>query len=168
MKIRTIAYIGILIVLEIIMTRFVQIPVPVLPFHTDRISLGFLPIALAGAAFGPITGALTAAVADVIRATIFPQGTINLLFTVTAALRGGVYGLFFREKVTFPRVLTVSLLIFVFLNLLLNSYFVHISYGTPFLPFLSMKAVTSSINLVVQILVLGFVLEPLKKNMLRG
>lgn len=168
MKVKTITYVGIFIALEILMTRFVQVPFELIPaFATskDRISMGFLPVALSASMFGPGIGALTAAVADVIRALILPQGgAFNPAFSVSAALRGAVYGVFLHKSITRKRIFWASTIIAVFINILLNSFFVYFFYTKKFEIFVFIKLATNAINWAVQVIVLGAVLEPLKKR----
>jgi len=158
---RVVVYVGILIALEIILTRFVQIN---LPFSKDRVSIGFLPVAVSGALFGPVIGGITAGIADVIRANILAQGDFNPLFTLSAALRGVIYGLFLYKHINFKRILFSSALIFIFINSIMNSYIVHLWYGTPFDKFLMYKIIASAINFLVQLVVLNLVLPIIKKN----
>ena len=164
---RAIVFIGLFIGLAVIMTRFLQIPAYFIPNFNDRISLGFIPIALSGSLFGPAGGALVGGLEDLIRALIFPQGDINLLFTVNAALRGAVYGICLK-KMNIRNIIIASIIIFAFNNTLIISAIIHLCYGVPFLAAITGKVGVSAINCVVQIIVLtalGLPIErTLKKN----
>lgn len=165
---RKIIYAGILIGLEIVLTRFVQIPlnwIPILNLSKDRISLGFLPVALSGILLGPIYGGVIAGIADVIRAIILPVGgAFNPLFTISAVLRGVIYGLVLGKKQSFTRVVLASLIIYIFVNNLLNTLFVHYSYGTPFYAFFTAKIFINTINFIVQVIILNIVAKPIKER----
>ncbi len=154
---------GLLCTLEIVLTRFVQIPVAIGTF-TDRVSLGFLPIMLSGAFFGPVTGGITGGVADIIRAILFPQGPFNPLFSISAILRGIIYGIILHKKITFPRMLISSIIIFILINNLLTDYFISISYGNPFTAVLVSRILTTSANLVVQLLIGSAIGLPLERK----
>ncbi|MBQ7718193.1 MAG: folate family ECF transporter S component [Clostridia bacterium] len=164
MKIKKYIYIGILIVLAIILTRFVQIPLVFIPGFNDRISLGFLPVALGGSLFGPLGGALVGGLEDLIRALIFPQGDINLLFTLNAALRGVIYGLLLK-KMNIKNIVIASIIIFILNNTLIMSGIISIYYGVPFWASLIKKAGVSAVNCVIQIIVLSSVGIPIERKL---
>lgn len=156
---------ALLMALEIILTRFVQIPFTFLGGFVDKISLGFLPVALSGALFGISGGTIVGALADIIRAIIFPQGgVINPLFTITAALRGGVYGAFYKSGMSFFKVLISSLLIFL-INVFLVGFFISISYGNPYKAVLITRLPTSAVQSVVQLIVLSLVGSPIERKL---
>lgn len=163
---RKFAYLGVFTALAIVLTRFVQIPLMFIPGFNDRISLGFLPVALSGAMFGPAGGAIVGGLEDLIRALIFPQGDINLLFTVNAALRGAIYGLLLK-KMNVKNIIIASIIIFVLNNTLIISSIISLCYGAPFLAAITGKAGVSVINCIVQIIVLialGIPIERTLKN----
>lgn len=164
-KTKVFVVLGLLCALEIILTRFVQIPISLFGSFTDRISLGFLPIMLAGAFFGPIAGGITGGLSDIIRALILPQGPFNPLFTVPAILRGVVYGLILNKKITFPRILTASLLIFLLINVLLTNYLINFSYGNPFLTVLIGRIPTTTFNFIVQLSIGSLIGIPLERDL---
>ncbi|HOE57609.1 MAG TPA: folate family ECF transporter S component, partial [Bacillota bacterium] len=58
---KTISFVGLLISMEIIFTRFLALQTPII-----RIGFGFIPIAFSGIMFGPVIGGLTAAIADIL------------------------------------------------------------------------------------------------------
>lgn len=66
-KVNKIVYMGLLIALKVILTRFLSIQTPIV-----RIGFGFLPIAVAGIMFGPIFAGI-AAIADILGMIIFPK-----------------------------------------------------------------------------------------------
>ena len=158
------AYIGMLIALAIIMTRFVQIPLTFIPGFNDRISLGFLPTAISGSLFGALGGGLVGGIEDLIRALIFPQGDINLLFTLNAALRGVIYGLLLK-KMNVKNIVIASIIIFILNNTLIMSGIISIYYGVPFWASLIKKGGVSAVNCVVQIIVLSAVGIPIERKL---
>ncbi len=163
---RALVFAGLLIALEILLSRFVQIPVPGFALSKDRISLGFLPVAAGGMLYGPFGGGLIAALSDIIRAILLPQGgAINPLFTVTAALRGVLYGLFLKKGQNPKRILAVSAIIFFVVNLGLNSAFTAYSYGGTFMARLVMKLPAAVSNFLLQLVVLIPVLPKLERRL---
>lgn len=157
-------FMGLLVGLAIVFTRFVQIPVS-LPFgFSDRVSLGFLPVAIAGSLFGTFGGALVGGIEDLIRAIIFPQGAFNPLFTANAALRGAVYGLTLK-KMNFTNVLIASIIVFLLNNTLIISAIISFFYGQPFSAAIVSKLPVSALNCVVQVLVLSLAGIPIERKL---
>ncbi len=154
---------ALLIALEIILTRFIQIPIPIDGF-TNRVSLGFLPVAVAGMLYGPFGGGLLAALSDIIRALLFPQGAINPLFTLTAFLRGLTYGTFLQRKSMPHRITIASLIDYIVLNLGLNPFFTFISYGGTFWSRFMTALPVSSVNFVLRLSLLLLVLPSLERS----
>ncbi len=163
---RALVFAGLLIALEIILTRFVQIPIPYFEQSKDRISVGFLPVAVGGMLFGATGGGIIAGVGDVIRAIVFPQGgAINPFFTMTATLRGVLYGAFLKKAPRPVPVLLVSLLILTAVNLGLNSLITALCYGGTFWARLITKLVPALVNFVLQLAVLIPVLPKLERSL---
>ncbi|MGO5023655.1 folate family ECF transporter S component [Lawsonibacter sp. LCP25S3_G6] len=82
-----------LIAIQIVLVRFISIQTPF-----QRISFGFLPLAMAGILFGPGYSCLVAAVADFLGAVLFPVGPFWPGFTIVTACSGLIYGLVLHEK----------------------------------------------------------------------
>ena len=149
--------------LYVVLNRFVSIPI------SSGIKIGFSMVApiMAGALYGPISGALVYGLGDLIGALLFPQGPCHLWglflcpesFIQSRLLKG-------RENSSFFRILTVLIpavvncLVF---GLLLNTLWVSQLYGSKtylgwFLYRLPQYAVMIPVNCV-----LGFSLQPLAK-----
>ena len=131
--------------LDVILTRFLSIQTQFL-----RIGFGFLPVAVAGIAYGPFWGAVTGAVGDILGMIIYPPAEYFPGFTLTALLTGVVFGLFlYRRPVTILRVLLASAAVCIFLNLLLDTLWLNIMYGNSFLALLPARVVKCIINIPV-------------------
>lgn len=156
---------GLLIALEVVLTRFIQIPVTLLPNFEDKVSLGFLPVFLAGSLYGVSGGGAVAAIGDILRAVVFPQGgSINLLYTVNATLRGVTYGAFLHSKVSLPRILLASAVILT-LNIFLLGFFISFSIGTDYFVVLLSRIPTSITNFIVQSIMLCVLGKPLERRL---
>ena len=90
---KIITELGLLIALQVILTRFMSIHTPIV-----RIGFGFLPLAMTSILYGPWVGGITAVIADLIGFTLFPTGTYFPGFTLTAFLTGFTYGILFHNK----------------------------------------------------------------------
>ena len=157
-------FMGLLVGLAIVFTRFVQIPITLPLGFNDKVSLGFLPVAIAGSLFGAVGGGLVGGIEDLIRALIFPQGAFNPFFTVNAALRGVVYGAMLK-KMNFANVLIASVVIFLLNNTLIISAIISFFYGQPFYAALVSKLPVSALNFVVQVLVLYLAGMPIERKL---
>ena len=157
-------FMGLMIALEIVLTRFIQIPITLLPGFEDKVSLGFLPVALSGALFGIGGGAAVGALGDFIRAIILPQGgAINPLYTINATARGAVYGAVLKN-VSILRAIIASALIMV-LNIFLLGFFISISYGSSYGAVLLTRIPTSIPNFIVQSALLCLVGKPIVRKL---
>ena len=135
------------IALNIILTRFLAINTQFL-----RISLGMIPVALAGAAFGPVWGGVCGAVSDILGMLIFPSGAYFPGFTLTAALTGIIYGLFlFRGngRHTLRNTLIASFLVCIGCNLFLDTLWLYIMYGSGFLAILPARIIKCALNIPI-------------------
>jgi len=127
-NIKKIVFLALLIALEVVLTRFLSITTPIV-----RIGFGFLPIALAGIFLGPVYGMLAGALSDLLGFFLFPQGTYFPGFTLTAALRGLIFGLVHTgRKVTFNRTFISSALTTIICDLFLNTIWLHLLYGNAY------------------------------------
>ena len=147
-----IVYIGVLTAMEIVLNRFLSINA-----WNLKIGFSFVPVAIAGMLFGPIPAATVAALGDFVGALVFPIGPYFPGFTFTAFLTGIVFGFFLKGKTTVPRVLAAVGINQLILSLLLNSLWISVLYGSPYLPLLSTRIVQCAVLIPVEIiLILAF------------
>lgn len=159
-----IVYLGILTALEIVLDRFLSVQA-----WNIKIGFSFLPIAAAGMLFGPLAGAVVAALGDFLGAVLFPIGPYFPGFTLTAALTGLTFGLFLRKRRSVLRTLAAVSVNMLLLSFLLNSLWISILYGTPFSTLLAVRAVQCAVLGPVQFLVLillGRVLDTYGKRLI--
>ena len=90
MKISTkdMAYLSLLIALNIVLTRIASIRIPIGGTEAIRIGFGGFPIVFAGIMFGPAAGGIVGAIGDIVGYWINPMGGYMPHFTLTAALTG--------------------------------------------------------------------------------
>lgn len=88
---------SILTAISVILTRFFGIPIPIGGLPALRITFGAIPIGLVGIVFGPIAGALSGTVADLVGFMINPMGGMYFPgFTLSAALSGFIPGIVYK------------------------------------------------------------------------
>lgn len=146
-KTRILVTVGLLIALDIILTRFLAIQTPIL-----RISLGFIPLALSGMLFGPLTGGITAALSDILGMMILPSGAYFPGFTFSAFCSGCIYGIFLhkKERSLLRTALAVTLIISV-VDLGLNTLWLSFITGKAALILLWPRLTKSLLILPVQV-----------------
>lgn len=146
----TIVCVALLVALDVILTRFLSIQTQFL-----RIGFGFLPIAVAGIAYGPVWGFVCGAVGDILGMIIYPTAAYFPGFTLTAALTGVVFGLLlYNNKTSIARIIIASVIVCVFLNLMLDTLWLHIMYGDAFLAILPGRIIKCIINIPVYAIVI--------------
>ncbi len=154
---------GVLVAMEIVLSRFLSIST-----WNTKIGFGFVPVAAAAILLGPVGGAICGGLADFLGAILFPIGPYFPGFTLTAALTGLVFGLFFHKEQTPLRVGGAVLINQFILGLLINSYWISILYGSDLRALLATRVVQSCILTVVQIagvLVLAKVLDRVRPSL---
>jgi ECF transporter S component (folate family) len=145
---RIFVFMGLLIALEIILTRFLSIQLPIV-----RIGFGFIAVSMAGMMLGPVAGGVTAALADVIRMMLFPMGTYFPGFTLSAFLSGAIYGLFLhRKQKSILRIAVPVVLIRLFVDICLNSIWLYILTKKAVIPMMIARVTTSAVMIPVQII----------------
>lgn len=82
--------------LSVILTRFASVRVTIGAVEGIRLGVGALPNILAGVVLGPLYGAFSGAVADIVGFFLSPLGGYMPHFTLTAALTGAIPGAVYR------------------------------------------------------------------------
>lgn len=155
--------IGLLIAVEIILTRLLSINF----IPSIRIGFGFLPVALTAIMFGPYWAAASYALGDVIGIHLFPVATAPPFygFTITAFLTGLIFGFSFHKKlITYKRVFITALIVCIPLNLGLDTYWLSLLMNKGFLVLLPVRIIKVGIHIILQTLLIPTVWNRLKNN----
>ena len=145
--------ISLLIAIEVILTRFCSIQTPIV-----RIGFGFLPIAIIGMMYGPLSAGIAYAIGDLLGMALFPSGSFFPGFTLTAFLTGATYGLFLYNKPkTWPRIIGSVLTVCLVLNLGLDTYWLSILMGKGYLALLPTRIIKAALMIPVQTLIIGII-----------
>lgn len=149
---------GLLVACEIVLSRF-------LSFSAWNLKIGFafLPVVLAAVLIGPLAGGIVAALGDFIGAILFPIGAYFPGFTLTAFLTGFIFGLFLSKEQTMPRIIGAVAINQLILSFLLNSLWISILYGAPFIPLLGTRIVQVAVLAPVQVVVIKLILPAVKR-----
>ncbi len=123
------ATVGVLVALYVIINRFCSINV-----WNLSIGLTFIPLAVAAILMGPLKAGLVGGLGDFIGAIIFPFGPYFPGFTLTAFLKGIVFGVALYKKASFVRILSSSAIVEFVLSLFLQSFWIFYLYGAKTYP----------------------------------
>lgn len=146
---KTIAVMGVLVAMEILLSRFLSIST-----WNLKIGFNFVPVALAAMLLGPIKAGIVWALADFLGATLFPIGPYFPGFTLTQFLMGVVFGLFLYKKQSPARITAAVAINQLVLGLLLNTYWISKLYGSPFMPLLITRIWQTAVLVPVQLVMI--------------
>ena len=162
-KTRSLVAMAMLLALAVVL-GFVSVQVT----ESLRVGFSFLPNALAGQMFGPVGGMLVGGLADILKYIVKPTGPFFPGFTISGVLGGLIYGLvLYKKPTTLPRVILSQVLIAVFVNMLLNTYWLTILYGNSFLAIWPARIVSNLITLPINIILYYLVATLLEKAGIR-
>ncbi|EHO51107.1 folate family ECF transporter S component [Lentilactobacillus kisonensis] len=154
-KLRTldVVVLGVLMALTLILGRFT------VGTEFLRLSFGFVITAIAGYLYGPLWTSVMAAVGDVI-GTLISGSPYFPGFTVSAILGAAIYGFFFyNQAISWKRVIFSQLIIAIFVNAALNTFWLTVLYKTPFFALLPIRTLKEAIMTPIQIAIIYFVLN---------
>lgn len=118
-----------------------------------RIGFAFLANELGGMLFGPVVGALMGGLIDVVKYLVNPVGPFFPGLTLSAVLTGLVYGMvLYRRPLSIKRIIVANSLVSVFINLLLNTYWMSILYGNAYMALLPARAAKQIIMLPLEVI----------------
>lgn len=144
---RSIAFMGMLMALDLILTRFFAIPTQFV-----RISFAFIPTVFMAMYFSPIITGTANALTDIMGASLFPTGPFFPGFTLTAFLSGFIYStIYYKKEMTLKRIIIANLIVTVLCNLILNTFWLYLMYGKGALAFIPTRIISSSILFVVHV-----------------
>lgn len=124
------------------------------------VSFGFVPIAAAGMLLGPVGSILTATVADLIGALLFPSGPFHPGFTLSAALQGAIYGFaLYAPYVGKRRIVLGQLAITLGINLVLNTLLIVPMVGKGFWALLPLRALKNALFFPIEVIVVSKLCE---------
>ncbi|MDD3243938.1 MAG: folate family ECF transporter S component [Eubacteriales bacterium] len=120
-----------------------------------KIGFGFLTSAMIGMLFGPVVAMAAGAMGDILGFFLYPRGAYFFGFTLSAALGGLVYGLFFyRREVKLLPAFLAKLTINLFINVCLNTLWNSMLGGRGFFVLLPARALKNLILWPIESLLL--------------
>ena len=150
---------ALLLAISVILTFF---EIPLTQFLEIRFTM--LPLAAAGMLLGPIYGCLIGALSDIIGFIVRPTGPYFPGFTLTTALIGLICGLLLYKKHDIVRIIIACVIVGMAINLLLQTEWLSLLYGTPFIVLLAARVVKELIMLPIHIVLVTLILKLFDKS----
>lgn len=154
--------------ISLIFTRFFATYLVVLGSNSVRISLGNLPLYLAGLLLGPLAGGLAGIGADLMGMLFFPSGAYFPGFTLTACLSAVIPALLkkkMKSEIKWPQICGILMITETICSVGLNTLWLHILYGIPYFPLLPPRILVTAIMVAVNTLLLAPLYRRLKREM---
>ena len=151
--------------LEIVLERFCSFQA-----WNLRVGFSFTALALAGMLFGPAAAGGVGAAGDLIGMLLFPNGTFFPGFTLTAVLKGLVYGFFLHRSQKAGRIIGAVLVVELILSQCLQTLWLSILYGSPYEAIFVTRLTQTAVMIPVQLLVLfalSKIIRPLQLQLLQ-
>lgn len=118
----------------------------------DFLKIGFssLPQQMVGMLFGPAVGGVFGGVADIVKYIIKPTGAFFPGFTISGIVSGLIYGFaFYKKPLKLSRVIVANVIIMIFVNMVMNTYWLTLLYGTGFFAILPGRVVKEIVMCVI-------------------
>ena len=128
-----------------------------------KIGLAFLPVYAAAYLYGPWAAALVGGLGDLVGALAFPIGPYFPGFTLSCALTGVIFGLLLKGGKPFKRIVLAAAADQVIVGLLMNTFWISLLYGSPFLQLMEIRAVQATVMFILEILVIRLMESPMRK-----
>ena len=141
----------------------IKIPIAV----ESRVSVTFIPVAVAAYLMGPIAGILVGGIGDLLSCLLFPSGPYYPGFTVSSMLVGAIYGFFFigrKKSMMRLRVIGATAVITVGVNMLLNTLWLADLYEKAYFVFLISRSIKNLIVFPFQVIITIILLESLDRT----
>ena len=166
-KAKKVAFSGMFIALSIIFTRFLSHMIFIGGVQAIRLSFGDLPIILSGIVLGPVYGAFTGALADLVGFPFNPQGSYFPGFTLSAALSGllpGLMGIVFKRKWTWLSLSVVISITIIITSIILNTLWLNMMMGRAFVVLLPPRIIAALILIPIYVIVTKLFVKHLIKD----
>lgn len=159
----SVAICGMLLALRIVLGYYANFTLAAFP--GVKFSLVFIPTAICGMILGPVPTAIMGGCGDML--SFFLNSTGGAYFpgwTINAALSGLVYGmLLYKNNATLPRVIISKLIITIFVELLLGTFWLTVQYGFPYFEYLAARALKQLVTTPFEIIVIFSLVSVVKK-----
>lgn len=129
-----------------------------------HLSFEFLPFASLSMLFGPVAGAMSGGLSDIINYIINPKGAFFPGFTISAMVSGIIYGIaFYKKEISVKRCIFAEIAIVVIVDILLNTLWLSLLYGKGFFVLLPMRIIKNVVMIPINVTMMYFVLKLVDK-----
>ena len=129
-----------------------------------RIGFSGIPNRIVEFLFGPVVGSLFGGALDILKYILKPNGPYFYGFTLSAMLSGIIYGtILYRKPLSIVRVILAEFLIKVFINCILNTFWLSMLYGDGFFVLLPLRVLKNLVMFPVDSIILFLSLAYIKK-----
>ncbi|MDR0406020.1 MAG: folate family ECF transporter S component [Clostridiales bacterium] len=137
-------------------------------FRTSKFGFSFVPAVLGSAVLGPLWGGAVGGLSDVLGYFLVRDGAYYPGFTVSAVLKGVIYGLFlFKKPKNIPNILLAILTSVIVVDLGVNTLWIHRLYGTDLTAVFLSKIASVPVFAVIQAAVMYLLFKYLRKEISR-
>lgn len=120
-----------------------------------KIGFSFLPNEFAYYLFGPTVGAVFGAAMDILTFIVRPTGSFFPGFTISAIVTGIIFGIcLYKRPLSLKRIVIANLIHLIFVNILMNTYWLTILLDTGFLALLPIRALKGVVMMPIETLLL--------------
>lgn len=156
-NVRNLCVISLLLALRVCL-NFLTIPIS----DACHLSFLFIVMGIIGGMYGPFVGAVCGTVGDVLCYIVHPMGGYFIGFTASAAIAGVLYGLIlYKNKFRIPRIIFAEILVDVVVNVLLNTLWISMLYGTGFWELLITVRIPKNLIMIPLSICIFILLSPL-------
>lgn len=154
-----------LIALSVALTRVFSANLLIAGVPAARLSVGFLPIILAGIALGPYYGMAVGAAADALGYFLFPSGVYFPPITLTSALVGLLAWLIYRLAAKSPewlRLLLCVAAVQIVCSMLLQTVWISMLYGKTYMVLFPARAISALVTIPIYYFIIHAIVAALK------
>ena len=158
-KLQSLVLLVMLMALRMMLGIFANATLPMFG-NAVKLSGAFLPIAMAGAMFGPIPALLVGALGDILSYIIAPTGGGFFPgFTLSGALTGMIYGIIlYKNQITLPRVIIAWAINTLVVETFLAAYWLFLLYsanvGKSYDAWLVSRLISQAVKCVPEIMII--------------
>lgn len=157
---RTLAIIAMLLAMAVVLMIFGTVQLT----NYLKIGFSFLPNELAAMLFGPSVGGIVAGMADILKYLAKPTGAFFPGFTISAFLGGIIYGIIlYKKPFSVKRIILAKVIVAIFINSILNTYWLMIMYGNSFFALLPARILKQVLMVPVETVLFYLVVKTLSK-----
>ncbi len=114
--------------------------------------------------FGPVVGGIMGGITDILKFIVKPTGAYFFGFTLNAILGGVIYGaILYHQPISLKRILVSKIIVAIFVNLLLGTYWLTMLYGKGFIALLPARALKQVCSVPIESIIFFVFAETLSK-----